>query len=162
MRRLASSSRALRIALAVTTTLAIVGAGATPALAGTPTTPVRDGKFEFVVKSISCGHSHVGDSIMGADAQGQFCLVKMSVKNIGNESQTFDDSSQYAFDANNKKFSADSEADLDMNSDAWLADINPGNQPTGTVAFDMPKGDKIVKMELHDSPFSGGVAVNVS
>ena len=75
----------------------------------------------------------------------------MSVKNIAEEAQTFDDTSQYAFDASKKKFSADSEVDLDINSDAWMAEINPGNQLTGTLAYDIPTGDKIVKMELHDS-----------
>jgi Domain of unknown function (DUF4352) len=162
MRLSVSSSHVPRIAVVAATMVVLIGAWAAPARAATPTPPVRDGKFEFVVESISCGHSHVGDSIMGDAAQGQFCLVKMSVKNIGNEAQTFDDTSQYAFDASNKKFSADSEADLDINSDAWMADINPGNKITGKLAYDIPKGDKIVKMELHDSMFSGGVTVNVS
>ena len=160
MRRLISSFRVPWIAVVAATTLVLTGAWAAPSPAAS-SAPVRDGKFEFVVKSISCGHSHVGNDIMGADAQGQFCLVKMSVKNIGDEAQTFDDTAQYAFDANKKKFSADSEADLGINSDSWMADINPGNELTGTLAYDMPKGDKIVKMELHDSMFSDGVTVNV-
>jgi hypothetical protein len=32
---------------------------------------------------------------------------------------------------------------------------------TGKVVFDVPKDAKITRLELHDSPFSGGIAVTV-
>jgi hypothetical protein len=32
---------------------------------------------------------------------------------------------------------------------------------TGTLVFDVPKGTKPSKLELHDSPFSGGVEVQL-
>jgi hypothetical protein len=32
---------------------------------------------------------------------------------------------------------------------------------TANVVFDVPKGTDLAKLELHDSPFSGGVSVNV-
>jgi Domain of unknown function (DUF4352) len=49
----------------------------------------------------------------------------------------------------------------------WLAgsggvffnDINPGNSVNGLIFFDLPRGDKAVKAELHDSIFSDGVIV---
>jgi hypothetical protein len=47
-------------------------------------------------------------------------------------------------------------------SSTWLNDINPGNTVVGKIAFDMPAGAKAVKMELHDSMFSGGVIVHVN
>jgi hypothetical protein len=50
-----------------------------------------------------------------------------------------------------------------MGDDAqtFLNDINPGNAVDGTFVFDVAKGTKIAQLELHDSPFSGGVKVNV-
>ncbi len=125
---------------------------------------VRDGKFEFVVSRVSCGHSSVGDTSigLGETAQGQFCLAKMTVKNIGDEAQTFDDTAQLAFDDAGKQYSANTMADIEINSDSWQADINPGNKITGTVVFDIPKSKKIAKLELHDSIFSGGVTVKNS
>jgi hypothetical protein len=33
---------------------------------------------------------------------------------------------------------------------------------TGTLVFDIPKDGKLASLELHDSTFSGGVAVDVA
>jgi len=86
-------------------------------------------------------------------AHVRFTILHVTVKNIGGQAQTLDASSQFVFDAAGKQFSADSAA---SSQTFFLTDINPGNQVTGTIAFDLPKGDTAVKAELHDSPFSGG------
>jgi Domain of unknown function (DUF4352) len=129
---------------------------------------VRDGKFEFVVTKVS-HRKTVGDTQfgLGETAQGTFTVISLKVTNIGSESQTLDDSSQYAFDASGRKFSADSAADIDLSGangqgSTWLNDINPWNTVHGKIAFDMPSGDKAVKIELHDSMFSDGVTVRLS
>ncbi|MEH0972795.1 DUF4352 domain-containing protein [Micromonospora sp. CPCC 205546] len=126
--------------------------------------PARDGKFEFTVKSSKCGVAKVGDSVLGEKAQGQFCLVTINVKNIGKESQMFDGSSQKAYAADGTEYSADTGAAVyaNQNAETFLNDINPGNQVTGVVVFDIPKKVKLTKLELHDSPFSGGVTVALS
>lgn len=126
--------------------------------------PARDGKFEFTVKSSKCGVTKVGDSVLGEKAQGQFCLVTINVKNIGKESQMFDGSSQKAYAADGTEYSADTGAAIyaNKNAETFLNDINPGNQVTGVVVFDIPKNVKLTKLELHDSAFSGGVDVALS
>ncbi|MFC0003509.1 DUF4352 domain-containing protein [Micromonospora siamensis] len=125
--------------------------------------PARDGKFEFTVKSTKCGVAKIGDSTLGAKAQGQFCLVTMTVKNIGKEAQMFDGSSQKAYAADGTEYSADGGAAIyaNQNAETFLNDINPGNQVSGVVVFDIPKSVKLTKLELHDSPFSGGVTVSL-
>ncbi|HEX5456108.1 MAG TPA: DUF4352 domain-containing protein [Candidatus Saccharimonadales bacterium] len=128
--------------------------------------PVRDGKFEFTVKGMKCGEKSVGNEFIKAKAQGQFCRVSLTVKNIGDEAQTLDGSSQYAFNASGQKYSADDEAaidaDIDNNSGStWYNDINPGNTVKGDLFFDVPAGVKPVKVELHDSAFSNGVEVDL-
>ncbi|MEV4759882.1 DUF4352 domain-containing protein [Micromonospora sp. NPDC049559] len=124
----------------------------------------RDGKFEFVVRSSKCGVAKLGTDLLGERAQGQFCLVTVTVKNIGKESQLFSDSSQKAYDAKGTEFSTDTAAAIyaNKNADTFLNDINPGNQVTGVLVFDIPKDVKLSKLELHDSPFSGGVTVTLS
>jgi uncharacterized protein DUF4352 len=129
---------------------------------------VRDGKFQFVITSISHAKS-VGDTSVGLGdtAQGRYTILHITVTNIGSESQTLDDGSQYVYDASGRKFSASSSADLDLagsngQNSTWLEDINPGNTVHGRIAFDLPKGDKAVKAELHDSMFSGGVTVSLA
>ena len=124
----------------------------------------RDGKFEFTVASVECGKPSVGtNEYLTKQAQGQFCLVNVSVKNIGSEAQTFDSSSQYLYDAANSKFSADGTASLYANpqGSTFLNQINPGNSVSGILVFDVPKDKTPVTAELHDSPFSGGVKVTL-
>jgi hypothetical protein len=126
-------------------------------------TPARDGKFEFVVSKVDCGKTSVGDDLLGKQAQGQFCLVSMSVKNIGDSAKTLDSSSQYAYDASDRKFDADGVASMyaNDNNELFLNEINPGNQVDAVLVFDVPKDTKLAKVELHDSIFSGGVTVKV-
>ncbi|MFC7276769.1 DUF4352 domain-containing protein [Paractinoplanes rhizophilus] len=125
--------------------------------------PARDGKFEFTVTRVKCGATKVGSSLLGEKAQGQYCLITLRVKNIGKEAQAFADSAQKAYDAKKVEYSADSGAGIYVNEDnqVLFQDINPGNAVTGTLVFDVPKGTKLTSLELHDSVFSGGVAVKL-
>lgn len=125
---------------------------------------VQDGKFEFTVSSIECGKTSVGtNQYLTKQAQGQFCLLNLSIKNIGTEAQTFDSSNVYLFDASDAKFSADSSASMYANPEGstFLNQINPGNSVTGSVVFDLPTDKTPVVAELHDSMFSGGVKVQL-
>jgi hypothetical protein len=123
-----------------------------------------DGKFSFTVTGV--GHAHqVGDQYLNATAQGRYVVLDVTVKNIGTEAQTLDDSAQYVYDSSGRKFSVDSSADIygnGGNSGVFLDSINPGNSITGRLYFDLPKGDHAVKAELHDSVFSGGVTVSLT
>jgi len=124
----------------------------------------RDGKFEFTVASVECGKASAGtNEYLTKQAQGQFCFVNVTVKNIGSEAQTFDSSSQYLFDAANAKFSADGTASLYANpqGSTFLNQINPGNSVSGILVFDLPKDKTPTTAEMHDSPFSGGVKVSL-
>ena len=122
----------------------------------------RDGKFSFVVTKISQGKTQVGDEFLNKKAQGEFVFVYVTVENIGDEAQYFDGSSQILYDGKGRKFSSDGEAGIYLdNSQSFLNEINPGNKVKGIVVFDVPKGTKGTKIELHDSPFSGGVDVTL-
>lgn len=126
--------------------------------------PVRDGKFEFTVQRVKCGVSKVGTDLLGATAQGQFCLVTVKVKNIAKEPQSFSDSYQKAYAADGTEYTSDSEAGIYANKDAatLFNEINPGNGITGVLVYDIPEKAKLAKLELHDSMFSGGVTVQLS
>ena len=86
--------------------------------------------------------------------------------NISGQPQTLDDSSQYVYDASGRKYDAITSADIDINragaGGVFLNDINPGNTVKGELAFDMPRGAKAVRAELHDSMFSGRVTVTLA
>lgn len=124
----------------------------------------RDGKFEFKISDITCGASSVGDNpYLTKTAQGQFCMLTVTIKNIGNEKQSLFSSNQKLLDANNKEYSADDTATLyhTPGGQSWFTDINPGNVVVGAIVFDVPKDVTPTVAELHDSAFSGGVKVQL-
>ena len=125
--------------------------------------PARDGKFEFTVKSMECGRTSVGtNEYLTKNAQGQFCIMTVNVKNIGNEPQTLFADNQFVFNSEGQKFSSDSQAGIYAGgTDVWINEINPGNSVEGIFVFDVPKDQTPTSAELHDSAFSGGVKVRL-
>ncbi|MEU4823509.1 DUF4352 domain-containing protein [Actinomadura sp. NPDC023710] len=122
---------------------------------------VKDGKFTFVVTKVSTRTSSIGPEGVGKKPQGKFVLVNMKVTNHGKEAQTFDGDSQKLL-AGDKEYSADTEAAIYLESArSLLEEINPGNTVNGTVIFDVPTEVTPSAIELHDSPFSAGVRVNL-
>ncbi|MFQ6170437.1 DUF4352 domain-containing protein [Oryzobacter sp. R7] len=120
----------------------------------------RDGKFEFVVTGVKCGITTVGSQYLNTKAQGEFCRLAVKITNIGDKAQSMFADNQLAFDAKKREFSASSEASFyDEKSQVLWEEINPGNTVDGRIYFDVPKGTKLVTVELHDSMFSGGVEV---
>ncbi len=105
----------------------------------------------------------VGSSGLSKTAQGQYCLVTVSVKNIGDKPQTMFDDNQKGLGSNGAEYSTDSGAGLYANTDnpVWIGEINPGNQIKGVLVFDVPKDVQLTGLELHDSAFSGGVEVSL-
>lgn len=124
---------------------------------------VRDGKFEFTVTGMDCSKTKLGGEYLNSTAQGKYCIVSVSVKNIGDEAQMFSGSSQKAYDAKGTEFSNDGSAEFyaNDNNETFINDINPGNKVTGKVVFDVPDSTTLTAVELHDSMFSGGVKVSL-
>ncbi len=128
-------------------------------------TPVRDGKFEFVVKSVQPGLSEVGDNpFLAQKAQGQFVIVTLSVQNIGDQPQSFSPSDQKLTDAQGRSFISDSSAQIALGgSDIPVWDnINPGNTVDVKIVYDMPRDASPASITLHDSMFSGGATVSLA
>lgn len=129
-------------------------------------TPVRDGQFEFVASKMTCGIKQVGDEFLNEKAQGQFCILDVTAKNIGDQPQTFFTDNQDAF-SGSTKYSSNSSAAIyhatekGLDSSNWIKEINPGNQLKAAVVFDVPADKTIDKVKLHDSAFSGGVEISV-
>jgi hypothetical protein len=128
-------------------------------------TPVRDGKFEFVVTGVEKGLASVGDNpYLTEQAQGQFVVVTMTVKNISDQAYGFSPSDQKLFDGQGRSFEPSTSAQIALGgSDIPVWDnINPGNTVTAKVVYDMPQDAVPASIELHDSAFSGGVTVNLA
>ncbi|MDG3014738.1 DUF4352 domain-containing protein [Speluncibacter jeojiensis] len=126
-------------------------------------TPVRDGKFEFVVTDVQTGLSEVGDNpYLQQKAQGQFVVVTMTVSNTSNKAKSLSPSDQKMYDSQGREFEADPMAAINVGSDVPVWDqINPGNTVTVKAVYDMPVGAVPDHIELHDSMFSGGAKVSL-
>jgi hypothetical protein len=143
-------------------------APAAPAEPTTPTaapagSPVRDGKFEFRALSVTRA-AQAGDlsnPYMIVNAQGEFIILTLSVQNIGDEPQSYFGSNQKLIDVSGREYGANSEADVWMNEDAIISDINPGNAIQVKAAFDVPPGTQPAELEVHDSMFTGGANVRL-
>lgn len=138
-------------------------AGAQSQPAGKIGEPVRDGAFEFTVTKVEPGIERVGDEYVGSDAQGQYVIVHLTVRNVANEAKLLSDSDQKLVDAQGRTFDAASgEAAMSLpNSQTFLNNINPGNSVDGQLLYDVPKGAKLAGIQLHDSMFSDGVTVSL-
>jgi hypothetical protein len=121
----------------------------------------KDGKFAFTVTKVKKGVQKVGNEYFGDTAQGQFVILSVTVKNIGDEARTFTNGNQTLIDTKGREFDADPEASLwtDKESKSFLQQINPGNSVRGKLIYDVPRGTKLKAIELHDSMWSGGVTV---
>ncbi|PWU48114.1 DUF4352 domain-containing protein [Micromonospora sp. S4605] len=126
---------------------------AAPSPAGDPVfkigQKVRGGDFEFTVHGVKCGIRSVGTEFLNTQAQGQFCRVDMTVKNVTKSAHLFHaDSTVTAHDATGREYSADGEAGIYGNDNAkgFLDEINPGNSVRAYVFFDVPKGTKLSKI----------------
>ena len=72
---------------------------------------------------------------------------------------------QKLFDTEGNEYEADSMAAVTLNQSGdsgLLETMNPGSQLAVRIPFDVPPGTQPDRIELHDSAFSQGVAVNLN
>ncbi|WP_328389951.1 DUF4352 domain-containing protein [Nocardia sp. NBC_00416] len=124
-------------------------------------TPVRDGKFEFVVTKVDTGLKTVGSNpYLQKEAQGQYVLVHTTVTNTSDRPQSYFGSNQKLIDAQGREFTNDTMAEVNVNDTSVMGgDINPGNAMEVIIAFDIPAAAQPATLEFHDSMLSGGVRV---
>ncbi|MFI5889938.1 DUF4352 domain-containing protein [Actinoplanes sp. NPDC051513] len=153
---------------AAATTVTSPPARTAPAKQGSKPPPgvgdaVRDGKFEFVVSRVDCSQTSVGLEHFKRTANGKYCVVSLSVRNIADGSQFFLGAAQKAFDATGASYGNDEIAGVYANHDTetFLRKVDPGRRVDGRLVFDVPKAAKLTSLELHDSLLSGGVKVTL-
>lgn len=101
----------------------------------------------FTVTKVKDGVSNIGGEF-GEDAQGQFVIISVTVKNTGNEAALFDSSDQKLVDTRGRQYSDASAALFLEDSNSFLEEINPGNTVKGKLVYDMPKKAKPDHIEL--------------
>ncbi|MFD0772733.1 DUF4352 domain-containing protein [Streptomonospora algeriensis] len=112
---------------------------------------VESGAFAFTVTEVEGGVRSVGDNpYLTETPDGEYVIVHVTVENIGDEAGLFESSSQKLVDADGKQYSTDSAAQISVDSDSWIDEINPGNSVEGQLIFDVPPEAEPSHVELHD------------
>lgn len=122
-------------------------------------TAVRDGEFEFTVIGTR-QQKTLGNDLVGTTANGQYLLVSVRIRNIGDDDKTFVALLQKVHDTAGQEYTADVKAAAYLGKPSNLLDrIGPGEALEGTLVFDVPSGARAANVELHDGPLSGGAEV---
>jgi hypothetical protein len=130
--------------------------------------PADDGNFHFVVTDFSCGKTYLvnDNQFEDATAQGQWCVMSLTYKNVGSVSGNFSSSSQYVYDNDGKQYSADTTGTMAANKSSSQCviyqQINPGVTGSCVVAYDVSKGVMPLTAMLHASSDTVGVEVLLS
>jgi serine/threonine-protein kinase len=132
-----------------------------PAAVAPAGSPVRDGKFEFVVTNVDTGVARVGLQ----RATGSFLIVTLAVRNISDETKWFLPMGQRLLDARNTPFDHNATATMWQNTQQRLGysfELRPGQSATTQLVFDLPRTATPDHLELHDFVLSGGVRVHIA
>ncbi|GLY08157.1 MULTISPECIES: DUF4352 domain-containing protein [Actinoplanes] len=123
----------------------------------------RDGRFEFVVSGVDCSRTTIGVEHLKRTADGRFCVVSLTVRNVGDDSRFLVGRAQRAFGDDGTAYETDGLAGLYANRDAatFLQRLAPGDRVAGKLVFDVPEQVALTSLELHDSLLSGGVTVRL-
>ncbi|PCC53159.1 DUF4352 domain-containing protein [Brevibacterium aurantiacum] len=119
--------------------------------------------WEITVNKVEDGVASVGDEFMGAEAQGQFVTVALSVKNTESEPDYFFEDNIKLGDESGNTYSADSEAGIyvDENSILFLEEINPGNTAEGVLVFDVPEDINPDRLSFEGGIFSDPIEISL-
>lgn len=148
--------------LALFAVLAPRAGGSPPATAGSQLNePVRDGNLEFVVSRVRCGVDQIGTGVLKRSPKGQFCLVDVKVTNVKDDARTLYEPFQKLVDTAGDKHGADIAARFVYRDQNLWDKVQPGKRVSGTMVFDIPADARPQRLELHDGPISGGVAVTL-
>ena len=123
-------------------------------------TPVTSGDLEFTLSKFTCGVSvtSLGSKL---EPQGQFCLVEVSVKNVGKKEALLSDGDISLVDANGLEYSASSET-LFVEGVLMFETINPGNKVAGLVYYDVPQDVKPTTATIKSGWFTKTQTVTLS
>lgn len=125
----------------------------------------RAGDFQITLHGSKCGMTKVGSQYLNTQAQGQFCRIDLTAKNVTRSPHYYDTASSItAFDASGRKFNPDGEAGIYGNPDngGFLEQVNPGNQTRAFVFIDFPKGVSLAKLEFSPGVFTTADPVTVT
>lgn len=100
----------------------------------------RDGDLSFTVTSIDCGPTEIAGNTTRI-AQGKFCLLALTLRNVGRGPIRFAGPAQMLQDGQSRRFGPDTAATAahpaNAGRDFLALTVNPGNEVSGVLVFDV-------------------------
>jgi len=115
--------------------------------------PGREGSLTFTATGFECGAGGAGGAVRGRVPQGRFCSLRLTVSNTGTQPETFLLAEQVLLDPEARRYRPDDDPTLASRV------VNPGNELTATLVFDVPPSVSPDEAELHRAERSRGVRV---
>ncbi len=124
---------------------------------------VEDDHLAFKVTKVTCDVRHIGTPTvgLGPDAGNQFCIVDADVSTVGIDEVQFSDAYQYVYATNGDRYSDNGGAAYFLKGTNNGQFVKPGAPITVRIPFELPNGQHIHLIVLHDSAFSPGASVKV-
>ncbi|WP_433522961.1 protein kinase domain-containing protein [Nocardia pseudovaccinii] len=123
--------------------------------------PVRDGKFEFVVTSVDSGVSRIGLQ----NASGSYSVVTVAVRNISDEPKWFLPVGQRLVDTQGRQVDHNAIATMWQTTQrryGYSFELQPGQSATTQLVFDVAQDATPSRLELHDFMLSNGATVELN
>lgn len=117
-----------------------------PAAAGIGEPVAVDG-VELTVTEVERGVDSIGDEYFGAEAQGEYILVHVSVSNQGDEEVSVWSEDFVLTDDAGTEYST-SDDDWYLDEPLIIESVNPGNTYTGVLLYDVPEGAEVTTLEM--------------
>ncbi len=114
--------------------------------------PGNDGSLTFTATGFECDSGSDG-AVEERIPQGRFCTLALTVRNTGTQPETFVAAEQLLVDAESRSYRPDPDG-----ASATRV-VNPGNELTATLIFDVPPEVTPGQAELHRVARSPGVRV---
>jgi len=119
------------------------------------------GSFKFVFNSMDCSKSVLGDKYINSQADGTYCVFKVTVKNVAKKADYVPATDITAVDAKGNEFDHDSGMAMYLKGTFMLDKVSPGNQKQGFLVYDVPKGTKLTKLVISGGLFGDDVTVKL-
>jgi hypothetical protein len=150
------------------TTSAVEGNAATPAAteeqrpAAGQRRSARDGSLSVTVNQVRCGVRRIGQGLRARTARGQFCLVFLTVTNVGERRWALPFVGQRLVDGDGRRYGPDLRARTVVpGGEAVWKELDPGQRTAGTIVFELPAGARPVSLVLNDAPSGGSTSMDI-
>lgn len=122
--------------------------------------PVQDGGLRYVVNSVDCSKSTLGDR---NSVKGKWCVVALDVRNTGTTEASMPPDQQWLVDTREERHPAQpgvAEVLGDAGTAVWRP-IAPETGFIGELAFDVPTDAQPKLVELNNTQGSGGSMISL-